>query len=506
MEDWVKDLQNKIINEEDRILFDEAAGCYSSGYHRSAYIMAWVSLIESLKRKIYEFDNLGDSRSNAAIIKIDLAESKDSSTDKLIFEEAKTCEIIDSSDLSSVNHFWQQRSVFVHPYNKRPTTEEIRYIFTQIVKISLGKELHYNKLLLSDLANNVANKPFYIPTGSEQVRDHAVRAVTRTNENLHPFFFKTFLAKVGEICLIDSKAQELFKLRAFICELFIRTPTSLDDSKWGLEDKVTSFPYECMLGFIRSDTWLKIPERIKEMIIAYAVSENDSRKTNYVRQVIGQLINSSVLEDKYIVIFNQMLDSMSFESAINYYGRSEDTYLRIKANLMTYNFDTQNPAIDYLKTPMGIQVINILDDDSQFSLGRMLESASSNNHWKTQNFIDSILDGKYSYSDWVKGGIAYGSFVSLSSGLFDFDEKVYKRSILFLNSVSSEIQHFVYQKISEAINETEEKIPGQIAFQKRSILRKIEEVNSSIAWDSENRRLNDLLFDELKSIVNIDDD
>lgn len=49
---WIDNLRKEIIKKEDEILFNEAAGCFLSGYQRASYILSWLSIIESLKRKL----------------------------------------------------------------------------------------------------------------------------------------------------------------------------------------------------------------------------------------------------------------------------------------------------------------------------------------------------------------------------------------------------------------------------------------------------------------------
>jgi len=241
-EKWIQELKSKIINEDDKVLFNESSGCFLSGHLRASYILSWISIIESLKSKIRLFSNLGDRRATDAYKGIEKAEEQKLSTDKLIFEESKKCGIIDNADLSTINFLWEQRCLFAHPYNKQPELDEVKHIIGQSVKLVLGKELFYNKDFLTELSNNIANKPFFLPTELERVREFAKRTIARTPEQLHPFLFKTLLSKVGEIISNEEKIDELRKLHCYIIELFKSTQISLDNTNWSLENRVTNFP------------------------------------------------------------------------------------------------------------------------------------------------------------------------------------------------------------------------------------------------------------------------
>jgi len=169
-EKWIDDLRNQITEEEDKILFDETSGCFLSGHYRAAYILSWITIIESLKRKIKLFSNLGDSGATDAVKEIEEAEDKKLAADRLIFEKSKKCGIIDNADLSTVNYLWEQRCLFAHPYNKQPEIDEVKHIIGQSVKLVLGRQLLYNKDFLSALSENIATKPFFLPNEIERVR------------------------------------------------------------------------------------------------------------------------------------------------------------------------------------------------------------------------------------------------------------------------------------------------------------------------------------------------
>ena len=453
-EKWVADLQRQIIEDDDKILFEEAAACFLSGYLRASYILTWISIIESLKRKIKLFSNLGDARATDAFQKVEKAEDKKQSVDKLIFEEASACGIIDNSNHSKINFLWEQRCLFAHPYNLKPEPDEVKHILGQAVRITLGKELFYNKVFLTELANNIANKPFFLPSELDRVRNHAKRTIARVNVELHPFFFKTLLSKVGEIGLKEDKSSELRKLRYFLIELFVNTSLALDHNDWALEYRVTNFPYECLIGFVYQETWPKLPDRIKEMLIAYVEDETDNQKLINLKSIIGYMVHNDALEDGYQNRFYKKLDNLSFGSAIDFYGSTEAKYIRIWKDLGSYQYDKQNSVIDFLKTDKAAKLIKGLDHEKQYKLGQILKASALNGHWKSQNFVSRVSYGSYNMPDNLKAGISYGSFIRMNNKLF-IDEKQIEQAVKILNEVSEEIQNSVYKSISDFIEQNE---------------------------------------------------
>jgi hypothetical protein len=59
---WVEVLKTQLFETADNVLFEEASQCFLNRQLRSAYIITWISIIESLKRKIFILSNLCNSR------------------------------------------------------------------------------------------------------------------------------------------------------------------------------------------------------------------------------------------------------------------------------------------------------------------------------------------------------------------------------------------------------------------------------------------------------------
>ena len=49
--DLILKLKAQIVEPDDKVLFEEAYQCFLNGQLRAAFIMTWIYIIESLKRK-----------------------------------------------------------------------------------------------------------------------------------------------------------------------------------------------------------------------------------------------------------------------------------------------------------------------------------------------------------------------------------------------------------------------------------------------------------------------
>ena len=497
-ESWIDNLRNQIIEEDDKILFNETSGCFLTEHYRASYILSWISIIESLKRKINLFSNLGDSRATDAVKEIEKAEEQKQPTDRLIFEEAKKCGILDNSDLSTINFLWEQRCLFAHPYNKQPESDEVKHIIGQSIKLVLGKELFYNKDYLSELAENIATKPFFLPNEIERVREFAVSTIARTPKDLHPFFFKTLLFRVGEVINLPEKFNELRKLRYYLVELFNKTDLLLTDTKWSLEDRVTKFPYECFLGFVHQDIWGRLPPRIKEMLIDYVSNEEDTKRLINLKSIISILIEAGTLEAPLKEKYYSKLNGTDFNSSINFYGNNLAKFDRIIKELESWQYEQQNPVIDHLKGEGIIDYLNSIDDDKQFYLGRLLKACAGGGHWKTQYYISSINNGSTNVPDRLKAGIAFASFINRQDK-YTIDKNSVNEAVKILNLIEEDIQKDVYQKLTKILEENKPDEFDKRVFSEPSLIEVSKTVHESIEnWVDSNKNNFEKFIEQIK--------
>lgn len=495
---WIEELRELIIEEDDKILFDESSGCFLTNHLRASYILSWISIIESLKRKINLFSNLGDSRATEAVKEIEKYEQQKNSTDRLIFDEANRCGIIDNPASSTINYLWEQRCLFAHPYNIQPEIDEVKYIIGQSIKLVLGKELLYNKDFLTEISINISTKPFFLPIEIERIREFASKTISRTPQELHPFFFKTLLYYVGQLANIPEKVNELRKLRYFLIELFSTTQIPLNEQVWSLENRVTKFPYESYIGFVHQETWLKLPVRIKEMLVAYLLKEPDLNKLRNLKTITSNLIEANVFEHNFEQDYVILLNNTKFDSAINYYGRIDTKFERIKNELESWQYEKQNIVIDFIQEENGIKFINTLDSVKQIYLGRLLRACATNGHWKTQHLISNIVNGSLNVSDDIKGGIAFSSIITWRND-YKLDIEFIFKAIKILNEIDEEKQNNIYNEILKILNTNKPDEFDKMTFNEMVLESTAISVNESITnWVQTNKTNFEVLIEEIK--------
>lgn len=453
--EWINLQKERILNDEDKTLFYEVEGCFLGGFYRAAYVMCWVNLIESIKRKIQELSGLEVVNAQNALEEIKKAESERKSTDIIIIQKASICQIIEENEVSDLNYLWEKRCLFVHPYEKQPDIEELKHIINESIKISLGKEFLFNRQYIEDYCNNLVLKPYFLPDEKEYIINYATEKIKRVPEKLHPFFFKTFLFQLGKIKDDVTKKRILTKLRIHLIVLLNSTTKPLSDADWTLENKALDYPIEMYLGCVHKSIWGKLPDRIKDILIEFFLKTEELEKIHLIKEILIPIIKDiNIIEGKYKKSYYEKIDNLNFSFSVNSYAYLEDVNNRIIKELRTFKYDVSNDVIDYLYSNEGKNHIKGLNDESLRELGNAIHDAAQNSHWKSQGYIESVLNNQTLYKDSFKVGIAWGYiFGYVENRIILHSNTLYDFASIMNGLIEQEKRNLIYTEINSKIDE-----------------------------------------------------
>lgn len=388
--EWVATLEKEIASPNDKPIFEEITGCLKAGFYRSAYIMSWVAIAENLKGKILELSNIGDKQAEAAIKQIQELEAKRLSVDKTILDEAKKINLIDDQDSINLEYLWSQRCVYAHPYNHAPTEEQTKYIVSYLVSICLSKPLLFKKGFLEDMVNSLVTLPHFISNDREKITAYFGSILPRVTKDLHPFLFKTLHFELGKIVDDETKSDVRFKLRMFIISLLETTEVPLSESVWGLEDRAIKYAYTTFYGTINIPVWQKLPTRIKDILIDYAVGETTEPKFSTIKSFLSSMITHTALEQPYKTKFFERLDRLSYTNAINFYATPEKMLERTISELDTNQYHLQNPVFEFIREENGQAFLKKLNTQEQLLMGGKLMYAVKSGNWSGISYFNNL--------------------------------------------------------------------------------------------------------------------
>ena len=94
MDEWMTKLRAQIIDKKDAENFDDLIKCYQNGLLRAGFLLAWLMLIESLKRKIVDLANKGVKVAVSELKTITTTEDAMHSNDEVMWKGALKCDLI----------------------------------------------------------------------------------------------------------------------------------------------------------------------------------------------------------------------------------------------------------------------------------------------------------------------------------------------------------------------------------------------------------------------------
>ena len=446
---WEKQLESKILNNDDKNIFNEAVRCLNNSCYRAGYIISWISIVENYKRKLFEASVSGDKQAEDSWQKIANLEKQKKSIDQQILEEIRKNNFIDNDEIEKLNFLYNQRCIFAHPYEKEPTGNELRYIISQSVEIALSKGIIYKKSFINKLIDDFYNKPYYLPLNKTAIINYAKRVLPRVDKNLFPYFFKSLYGKVGE--LIEKSKESDYVLQRyilFINEIFKESDLPLSDSAWRLEDLTLKHPYTASVVFINNENWFLIPSRVKEILTEYVIQDDYSAKIEYARSAMSNFISKSNIEKEYYDKFNELLDKRPFTeiSYLNFdYAK---LYNRLIDELSSGDFYCQRDIIRFLENEKGKELLKSLNYKQLRKLGKEITFAAEHGCWEAQSFLKKIKFNEWQFDFCF--GLFLGCFFD-RSGIINIKEN-YLRSILF------QINEFCKTKIDRIFTRTKNKL------------------------------------------------
>lgn len=385
---WEYELEQKIIFEEDKILFHESMKCLKAGCLRAGYIVAWLSIMESLKSKITTLSNQGEKRAEIAYKKIEQGEASLKSVDKVIIDEARGCNLIDDSEHKKLEFLWGERCKFAHPYKTAPSVDEFRYIISQSIELTLGRPLVFRKNYIDDFIETITNHSHYFQDNDVAISTVVSRIFPRIAPELHPYFLKSLLAKLGSILADPTRRPLLRRFEVIAMDLLEFNRSTLKDEIWGLEKIAVKYP-ETFIRVIKPEIWSAFPERVKEIIVQFSIKVERTEHTEFARSVMQWLISNLILEDKYKKTFYDFLNLQPLDQVFYFYAFDLDLLEQVSLNLKSFNFIHNNSAIAALEGNFGVEFIKTLDFEKKVKLGRLIMNAAIAGSFKANAYVKS---------------------------------------------------------------------------------------------------------------------
>ena len=125
--EWLDKLKSQIVEAKDKENFVDLIKCYQNNLLRAGFVIAWLMLVESLKRKIVALADKEVKVAKEALSTIEGTEKAMHSNDEVIWKGAAKCDLISKEEESVIELLWKKRCIMSHPYMPQVKEADFRY-------------------------------------------------------------------------------------------------------------------------------------------------------------------------------------------------------------------------------------------------------------------------------------------------------------------------------------------------------------------------------------------
>lgn len=387
MDKWLADLKAQIIDEKDSKNFDDIIVCYQDGLLRAGFLMAWLMLIESLKRKIVELADKGVKVAESELKTITTTEDSMHSNDEVIWKGALKCELINKEEDSVLEMLWKKRCIMSHPYMPEISESDFRYMVEKLVSVSIGRSLLWSKPMIEDYFSDIKENVFIIPDESAEQQDVADRILTLVPEKLWPFFWKTLFYELS-LSLEDGHKKHQKMLKKLAIRFVLQPGFDINEPCYTLANQIKYHCGVCWHIFHNKRAWGKLSVDYQAQMFRFLKDNTtESKKVLYLAYDLIERDNS--LDDKFIECYYEALAEYDVTDMQSYYF-DKNRFLKIlyEEKIKGYVFSSQGDFIDMLKS-MNEDDLEKFSSEQRQKMGKYVELCCVNGTFKAHDFVKS---------------------------------------------------------------------------------------------------------------------
>lgn len=444
---WLEELKAQIIEDRDKENFNDLIKCYENGILRAGFVMAWLMLVESLKRKVVE---LADKEVKVAVKErenIQKVEDAMRSNDEVILKAALACDLVTPEEKGVLDMLWGKRCIMSHPYMPEVKENDFRYMVENLVSISLGKTVLWSQSMIDDSFESIRDSIFIIPNTEEQCRDLATKTLAQIPDKNLPYFWKTVFFEYSNSIGTGKRKYSSF-LRLLAMFFIIQVRVDINDAKYALATQIKKYCHVCWRLFCRRNTWKKLSPDFQGQLFRYLEDNKDEaiKVLTYVRSLVQKMDD---LDQEYVDSYYALLNEHDVIDVEDYYVDKELFLKRLyEENITGWQFTDHARFIEMLEG-MNQEDIDEYTPHQLRRIGRYVMICCRNNTFKAQRFVKFDLGIWKSQKDFVTGFVL--ECFSENGNLHIKDSKI-EYAFSVMNDVSEEWRLVIIEEISKLPN------------------------------------------------------
>lgn len=445
-----QDLRSKILDEADCVMFDEAAKCLFAEAYRAAYIVAWISAAQSLRRKFATMAERDDEMGRV-FRDIQVLEKQDNPIDRFVLTQAEKVGMIAPDEAKKLGHVRQMRNIYAHPTGAGPTRLEVAAALDIVVSAVLSRPPLLRHGYVVGLVTSLFESRHFLDDVPTRVRDFAVGVSRRLHPDVLPYLFERLAERVERV--VDDPESGLYLRRAleFGAAVLDENNPDLSAAQWSIMQLIQRRPRGSALLFSTPKPWRTLPDQARDMVLGHLV-EPVGGTTILPPTPLGlrrarALAVANVLTGRQSERVKQATDRSPYAALRELEVPLSEYAPRLIADLRSHNWYVQNPAAETLRDA-GPQGCAEVETHIQEQIGRNVLQAADGTAMNAESLILSILQGGEVWPRTFVEGLVLEGLVN-DDGKFRLKERYLER-VLRIALAHSEVDT-IFRHLSERV-------------------------------------------------------
>ena len=437
---------DNILAAEDRPLFDDAVEAGKAGALRAAYVMIWLACAEALKRRFREAQKR-DVAAGKIVGEIENKEKEHKAVDKFVLMEANKYGFVSDSGHIVLNHIYEMRCLYGHPYEEAPSLEQVSHAAAVVVEHVLSKPVKLRHGFGKQLLKSLLEEPNFLDDQQTTVEAFTKDILPRLDESIHGWLLDNYWEELEKFS--DDSSMAIFFRRGTWFSHTILTEVGVDvfsHDDW--HDRSSRFPKILMRVCSIANIFKEIGNRAQDSLVGLIIDESATRAS--VLTYLERLSINGALTTRQQERFVKHVSEMPLNTIMSAGLRTKTCYERLIDAMTSYNWYIQNPAIDLIVSNGPDQAAE-LDEKQQENLGRNLLQAGEGTAASADEFLEKLSQDKISWPFPVISGIAMESFTNENNQI-RFKKRHWERVLSIIDHLPQELQGRLIHQISESVD------------------------------------------------------
>ncbi|EXE78660.1 hypothetical protein SM168_12235 [Acinetobacter baumannii] len=397
----MEELLHRIKNEQIKDYMREALTCYMTKAYRGCIVLSFIALFDDITSKL---EKLAAINKVARNIYDEVKRRKDEQAvyENYLIDQLTAKNLLPEIDSVFAGILRELRNKSAHPSGHRPSAEEARYVFFEVIDRFLSKPIFSTSHLVDEILDRLKNSNFFVDIKIDKIGEVVQEEVS----SLHMEAFPQLINKL--INILDKQDDEIILKNA---QCFINGLAALNQNEvnnnlkniivkaksdnHSYNDLILETIYIQPIIFLNSDNITQA--RIKKVIAEKIKSSNLSLSQQQLRNPANVLVSiSTIYSDKdFKDNFSETLEEL-FRRAPNFKLLSNlfkdkplvfGKYLElIKSGLGSNSFDIANGFCEKVK---GIEEVYLkyIDDKQSFEIITAISNSATVGAFKAESIM-----------------------------------------------------------------------------------------------------------------------